>query len=204
MSSSGSRWFLCSRDWFCLILRLFGIWLLIQAVEEVVPYLLFALDSLVGSGMGAAYLAGVLVWWVGRTLFGLALLVFAPAIATRWYPSEKQSQVDLTVTSVAAEGPHAWKPNETKSLRIGMQLLGVYALLLAVQSVSLVVAGYLSGGGFNTFRATGLGIDSGPTQAIVNVGLHLAFAAILILRNDQLLILLEKFRSPNDPVDQEQ
>ena len=163
-----------NRDWFCLALRLFGIWLLIQAIEQFVPLLLYVISGS-GPSRGFSYAVTIVFWLVGRSVIGLVLLFFAPAIAARFYPSASSSKSQRV-------------EDEVNFLKIGMQLLGVYALLLAVQYASRVIVGYLSGDGFS------LNAGGSYFASLVTFGLNLAFAAILIIWNEQVVTLLAKFR----------
>src|SRR4051812_15112512 len=79
------------RDWFCLALRLFGIWLLIEAVEATVPYLLFAIGAN-GVGQNTFYVVSMIIWLIMRTAVGLVILLFAPAIAARVYPGTASTE----------------------------------------------------------------------------------------------------------------
>jgi hypothetical protein len=119
------------RDWFCLALRLFGIWHLIEAVETIVPYLLFAIGAN-GVGQNAFYVVSMIIWLIVRTAIGLVLLLFAPAIAARVFPG-----------TASTETTHS--DDKARPLKVGIQLLAVYALLLAVQSGAGVILGLLSG-----------------------------------------------------------
>ena len=171
---------LINRDWFCLALRLFGIWLLIQAIEEFVPYLLHAISGF--GAIGFSYAAALVFWFVGRSVIGLVLLFFAPAVAARFYPSTSSSET-LPIE------------DEARPLKVGIQLLGVYALLLAVQSASGVIVGYLSGDSFSPNQGINFsGAGAGYIASLVTFGLNLAFAAMLIIWNEQVVTLLAKFR----------
>ncbi len=170
-----------NRDWFCLALRLFGIWLLIQAIEGFVPYLLFAIGGY-GVSIGFSNAAALVFWFIGRSAIGLVLLFFAPAIAARFYPSTSSSET-LPIE------------DEAKPLKVGIQLLGVYALLLAVQSASGVIVGYLSGNSFSLNQGINFsGAGAGYIASLLTFGLNLAFAAMLIIWNEQVVTLLAKFR----------
>jgi len=165
-----------NRDWFCLALRLLGIWLLIQAIENIVPYLLFALGAN-GVGQNFSYLAGMIFWIIGRTAIG-----FAPAIATRFYPSTQST-----------ESAHV--DDEAKPLKIGIQLLAVYALLLAIQSGASVILGLVSDDTWG--RAFSTNFDGSGTGYLTNLltfGLNIAFAAILLIWNERVVTLIAKFR----------
>ena len=170
-----------NREWFSLALRLFGIWLFIQAIEEFVPYLLFFISDS-GPWPGFTYAAGLVVWFFVRTAVGLVLLLFAPAIAARFYPSTSSDETQPV-------------EEEASVVKVGIQLLGVYALLLAGQSVSGVVMGYLTG---NTFIFNqGLSFNDSASYYLSNLltfGLNLALAAIFIIWNEQVITLLAKFR----------
>jgi len=170
-----------NRDWFCLALRLFGIWLLIHAVETIVPYLLFAIsDNLVGQS--PTYVAGMILWPIGRTAIALVLLLFAPAISERFYPS-----------IATTETTHL--DNEAKPLKVGIQLLAVYALLLAVQSAAGVILGLLSGVEYGFAPGANFG-STGRSYltSLLTCGLNLAFATILLMWNERIVTLIAKFR----------
>ncbi len=170
-----------NRDWFCLALELFGIWLLIHAVETIVPYLLFAISgNLVGQS--PTQVAIMVLWPIGRTAIALVLLLFAPAISERFYPS-----------IATTETTHL--DNEAKPLKVGIQLLAVYALLLAVQSAAGVILGLLSGVDYSlapgaTFGSTGRSYIA----SLLTCGLNLAFAAILLVWNERIVTFIAKFR----------
>jgi len=168
------------RDWFCLALRLFGIWLLIHSVETVVLYIL-SLLPLTGNlgGQLVSYVAGMMLWIIVRTAIGVALTLFAPAIAARFYPS--------AATQIVAPAEH-----ESKPLKVGLQLLGVYALLLATQSGAGVIIGILS-----SHEGPHRGVDFGEgnyMESLLSFGLNLTFAAILLIWNEHVVALIEKFR----------
>jgi len=164
-----------NRDWLCLALRLFGFWLLIQAVEQMTQYLWFYL-----AGM-SIFQVGVqaLIWLILYTLFALILILFAPAIATRFHPlSKTHSETELS------------EFNESKALKIGIQLLAVYALLLALQSGAGLI-------GFYVFESSSSGFyywEENYLKSLLSFGFNLAFAAILIMWNDRVITFIEKFR----------
>lgn len=165
-------------DWFCLAVRLFGIWLLIHSVEEFVPYLVWIVTE--GSGLVAGLWLGA--WFVGRTVVGLGLLLFAPAIAARFYPP-------------AAAAPPPSSTDEQKPLKVGVQLLGMYALLLATQSAAGVIASYLQANSFAGIQQTAF-FESGTSYmaALLTCGLNVAFALMLIIFNDRIVTFLAKLR----------
>jgi len=170
-----------NQDWFCLALRLFGIWLLIQAVETFVSYVSFFFSS--GNAFTRQIIVSTVAWSVGRTASGLVLLLFAPAIATRFYPS----RVAAETTRPEVDG--------TKPLKVGIQLMAVYALLLAVQSGAGVILGLLNGGFGNGAMAMNFrGAGASYLASLLTVGLNLAFAAMLLIWNDRIITFIEKFR----------
>ncbi len=169
-----------NRDWFCLALRLFGIWLLIHAVEMIVP-LMWAI-SVNGIGQHFAHVVSMVLWPIGRTAIGLVLLFFATAIAARFYPS-----------MASTETTHL--DDETKPLKVGIQLLAVYALLLAVQSGAGVILGLLSGDNYDLTRgANFIGAKTSYFTSLLTFGLNLAFAVILLVWNERVVTLIAKFR----------
>ena len=111
-----------NRDWFGLALRLFGIWLLLYSIESIVPSLIMVIFMSPGMGPGPSYAFVLGFWFIGRTAVALVLVVFAPAIASRFYPE------------VPSQEPGA-PGSGVKPLRVGLQLLGMCAVLLAIQSV---------------------------------------------------------------------
>jgi hypothetical protein len=150
-----------NRDWFCVALRLFGIWLLIEAVESVVPYLLYAISGNV-AGRNMSYVVSMFLWLIGRTAIGLVLLFFAQAIAVRFYPS-----------TASTETTHS--DDEARPLKVGIQLLAVYALLLAVQSGAGVILGLLSGDSYALALGTNFnGAERGYFASLLTFGLNLA------------------------------
>ncbi len=170
-----------NRDWFCLALRLFGIWLLIGAIETIVPSLLFFIGAN-GLPNNTSYLVSMFLWLIGRTAVGLGLLLFAPAIAARFYPA--------TTSTEAIESY-----DEARPLKIGIQLLAVYALLLAVQAGAGVVFGLLSLDKYTL----GMGrISNGGEEnylaSLLTCGLNLAFAGILLIWNERVVTLIAKIR----------
>jgi hypothetical protein len=170
-----------NRDWFCLALRLFGIWLLIEAVETIVPYLLFAFS---GSpiGQNTSWFVTIVLWLLARTAIGLVLLFFAPAIAVRIYPATAPTETTPT-------------GDEARPLKVGIQLLGVYALLLAVQSVPGFILGLLAGERYAfTPGSTITGAGRGYLASLLTFGLNLAFAALLLMWNERVVTLIAKFR----------
>ena len=166
-----------NRDWFCLALRLFGIWILIQAIEQTVPYLLFYLSRTIGVGGFQAFIAQA-IWLACRTALALVLIMFAPAITERFYPSAEPSVTD------------SLEVNETRALRVGIKLLAVYALLLAVQSVGSIVYSTLILGVPSNFMSS----EHGYIVSFLTCGLNLAFAAILLIWNEQIITFIERFR----------
>ncbi len=170
-----------NRDWFCLALRLFGIWLLIRAVETIVPYLLFAVIANVVA-QSFVQVASTVLWLIGRTAIGLVLLLFAPAISERFYPS-----------IATTETTHL--DNEAKPLKVGIQLLAVYALLLAVQSATGVILGLLSDVDYSFAPGANFGgTGRGYLASLLTFGLNLAFAAILLVWNERVVTFIAKFR----------
>lgn len=170
-----------NRDWFCLALRLFGIWLLIEAVETIVPYLLFAISGNV-RGQNMSWVVTTVLWLIARTAVGLVLLFFAPAIAVRFYPR-----------TTSTEKTHF--DDEARPLKIGIQLLAVYALLLAVQSGAGVIMGLLSGDHYGFALAANFnGAERGYLASLLTFGLNLAFAAVLLIWNERVVTLIAKFR----------
>jgi len=164
-----------NRDWLCLALRLLGIWLLVQAAEQMTQYVSYYLAGMFNfQGVGLAFF-----WLTLRTLFALILTLFAPAIATRFHPIAKtHSETKLS------------EFNESRALKIGIQLLAVYALLLAVQSGARVIGNLFfdsSVRGFNYWEENYL-------KSLLSFGFNLAFAAILILWNDRVITIIENFR----------
>ena len=178
----GSGDTMTNRDWFCLALRVFGLWLLIKSIEDLVPYLFWLVLDPNNAGQVFSYLAFTTIWLIARLMGGLVLLFFAPAIAARFYPSEG------THTTSHVE-------DEAKPLKVGIQLLAVYALLLAVQSVAGVIVGYLSGDTFGGIASGGFGgVRTGYTASLLTFGLNLAFGLALILWNERLVLFLAKMR----------
>jgi len=164
-----------NRDWLCLALRLFGLWLLIHAAEQITLYVSYYLAGMFNfQRVGLTFL-----WLILRTFFSLILILFAPAIAIRFHPLAKtDSETELS------------EFNESKALKIGIQLLAVYALLLAVQSGSRVIGNLFfdsSSRGFNYWEENYL-------KSLLSFGFNLAFAAILIMWNDRVITIIEKFR----------
>ena len=170
-----------NRDWFCVALRLFGIWLLIEAVETIVPYLLFSISgNAVGQNM--SMVVAMVLWLIGRSAIGLVLLFFAPAIAVRFYPSTASTEITHS-------------DDEARPLKVGIQLLAVYALLLAVQSGAGVILGLLSGDRYGLALGTNFnGAERGYLASLLTCGLNLAFAAILLIWNERVVTLIAKFR----------
>lgn len=176
-----------NRDWFCIALRLAGVWLFIDAVESIASYALFFISGLsalspTGSGPYVTYIVYMSVWLIGRTAIGLVLLFFAPAIAARFYPG----------TEIAATAP---SNVDIRPLKVGLQLLAMYALLLAVQFGAGVILDLFSGNAFNF--AFGANANSSATSFVarlLNCGLNLAFAAVLLMWNERVVTLIEKFR----------
>ncbi len=142
---------------------------MIQAVEAI-PTLIFAFSANVG-GQNFTYSAYMVLWLIGRTAIGLVVLLFAPAIAARFYPT-----MDSTETTHLDD--------ETKPLKIGIQLLAIYALLLAVQAAARVIPGILSGNN----------VESGHLTNLLTFGLNLAFAAILLLGKERIVTFIDKVR----------
>ena len=109
-----------SHDWFTLAVRILGLYLLISSLEEFIPYLLYLMSDM-GSQMGTSFMIGIFIWFIGRTALSLVLVLFAPALASRFYvrstPENTSSRID-----------------EEKALAIGLKLLAFYALLLALQT----------------------------------------------------------------------
>ena len=170
------------RDWFCLALRLFGIWLFIQSLEQIVPYLAIFASGALGAAQSSSYIASMFFWLIGRTVIGFVLLAFAPAIATRFYPN-----------AASSEAMHC--DNETRPLKVGLQLLAIYALLLAIQSGSGVIIGLLSGDSWSFSQGANFnGAGTGYLASLLTFGLNLAFAAILMIWNERVVTFIEKFR----------
>lgn len=173
-----------SKDWFCIALRLFGIWILIQAVQEFVPYLLYTFSS-IGAGQGITYWIFMLVWFLIRSTFALVFIIFAPAIATRLYGKDPPP-VEASAAS-ATVAPNA--------LKVGMQLLAVYAIILGVQSLAGVVMGILSGESISLDLAVGYGSgQSEYLRSLLTCGLNFVFAAILIIYNERLVTFIQRIR----------
>jgi len=174
-----------NRDWFCLALRLLGIWMLVQTVEYVValvPMLFLGGFESIGLKGFSQYLYPF-IWLVGRTTLGFGVLLFAPVIATRFYPSK-----------ASAEPEHP-ELDESRLLRVGIQLLAVYALLLAVQSGAGLILGLLAtDGSVAMLGATSSGTEASYLQHLLSCGLNLGFAAILIMWNTRVITLIEKIR----------
>jgi len=166
-----------NRDWLCLGLRLLGIWMLVQAVEGIIPYLLyiFIQDSRAG---GIQMIAYSIVLLTCRTTLAMILVLFAPAIAARFYRSV--DRIETTDVEI----------NEVKALRIGVQLLAVCALLLAIQSGAKVLYRLLASGNFLEFNY----LEETYLQSLMNCGLNLTFAAILLMWNEQVITLIAKWR----------
>ncbi|MEM9352417.1 MAG: hypothetical protein AAGA92_05340 [Planctomycetota bacterium] len=171
-----------NRDWFTLALRILGVWLLVQCLE-IIPQVFFF--SLVNSmGQATTYTLITLCWLAVRTALGLFLLFFASSIALRFYPK-------------GADSPQVGSASgtETKPLRIGLQLLGVYALLLAAQSGGKVIEGVWSGVPITWDAKTGT-ISGGATylNSLINLGLSLGIATVLLIWNEGVVSLIERFR----------
>jgi hypothetical protein len=182
-----------NRDWFTLALRVFGIWLLIGGIEAITTLAVMLISELAGSSpLGVDefftfYTIYSALWNVLRTTIGLLVLFFAPAIAARFYPGTSAAETNAR----AAAGP---PPEEFKPLRVGLQLLGVYALLLAVQSGSAFVVSFLSGGSSSFILGSDVNLQGNYLADLLRFGLQLAFAAILLIWNDRVVFLIEKFR----------
>jgi hypothetical protein len=172
-----------NRDWFCIAIRLLGIWLLIDAVESIVSNVLFVISGLLGPGDPyVTYVVNMSVWLIARTTIGLVLLFFAPAIAARFYPS---TQTTETTHSDA----------EVRPLKVGLQLLAIYALLLAVQSGAGVILGLFSGNVYDLGLGANVNFSAtGYLERLLNCGLNLAFAGVFLMWNERVVTLIEKFR----------
>ncbi len=169
-----------NRDWFCLALRLLGIWILIQAVETILPYLF----SMIGGGEFYQAFVFTFLWVAARTTIGLVLLLFAPAITARFYPSTESTETM----------PLGF--DETRLLKVGIQLLAVYALLLGVQSGASVILGFLASV-IRVGKSMGPGFSGSGSEylrSLLNLGLNFAFAAILLMWNDRIAAFIAKFR----------
>lgn len=170
-----------NRDWFCLALRVFGIWALLQGVDLLVPNLMQFINI---RGGNAVHFIPTLLWLTGRTAIGLVLLLFAPAIAIRFYPNPASTETTCRV-------------DEAKLLKIGIQLLAVYALLLAFQSGATVVGGlWMSDEDFDGVhpRMDFYFSDSAYIASMFSLGLNLAFAAILLMWNEHVVAFIQRNR----------
>ena len=82
--------FMTNRDWLCLALRLLGIWILIQAIEGIIPYL-FYLFAAFGSVGGFQTIAFTIVWLILRTALAMVLVSLkiecpSETVPARWSP----------------------------------------------------------------------------------------------------------------------
>ena len=171
-----------NRDWFGLALRLFGIWLLLYSIESIVPSLIMVIFMSPGMGPGPSYAFVLGFWFIGRTTVALVLVVFAPAIASRFYP-------EVPPQEPAAPG------SESKPLRVGLQLLGMCAVLLAIQSVATVILQILSNEkAMFVSGAVSYNPDQPYLKSLINAGLNLAFAAVLLIWNERVVAFIERFR----------
>jgi hypothetical protein len=167
-----------NRDWFCLALRVFGLWWLMLGIENSATHLHVYLSQIAFSP-GWAFL---IVWPLLRTASGLLLVLFAPAISCRVYPSP------------TSDGNGANHAESGSALKIGIQLLGVYALLLAVQSLGTVLPGLFTSGARGGATELMKLIASTYQTELLKCGLNLAFGAILLLGNDRVVTALERLR----------
>ncbi len=173
-----------SKDWFCLALRLFGIWLLLQSVQEFVPWLCYALSAF-GSGPGFPDWSYMAIWFLLATGLALVLVFFAPAISVRFYGTASGNETAVQTT----------RSSESNALKVGIQLLAVYALLLGLQALSGVALGMLSG----DIRASLTSVDYGSADydymtSLLTCGLNFAFALLLIIWNTRIISFIEKIR----------
>ncbi len=173
-----------SKEWFCLALRLFGVWLLLQSLQEFVPSLFYALSAF-GSGQGFPYWSSMAIWFLLRTGLAIVFLLFAPAISSRFYGTELASEPAVQTTP----------SSESNALKVGIQLLAVYALLLGLQALSGVVLGMLSG----VVRISVASIDYGSAEynymnSLLTCGLNFGFALLLIIWNTRIISFIERVR----------
>jgi len=159
-----------NRDWLCLALRLFGIWTLIRIVGELSLYFQYFIAGALGAG-SLQGLASIVISLIVRTALALILILFAPAIAARFRSTTPPDKTD----------PPEF--DETRTLKVGIQLLAVYALLLSVQAAGPLIYGLLTPP-----------MDKYHLQSLLTFGLNLAFAGILLMWNDRIITLIEKFR----------
>lgn len=130
-----------------------------------------------GLGQEISYIAYQLSWLIARTAIGLVLVLFAPAITARFYPS-----------TATKETTHS--DDEVKLLKVGIQLLAVYALLLAVQYGAGVIIGLMQIDNYAVLLET----EPEYLSNLLNFGLNIAFAAILLMWNDRVVTLIAKIR----------
>lgn len=167
-----------SRDWFCLALRVLGVWQLASAV----PYVAMVASSLSSSGtLDGSDILRFLYWGGAVTAVGLFLLLFSPAIATRLYPKEgglgQPSPPDLP----------------ERLLEVGLRLLGVYLLVQAVHQlttsiVSAVMTAQYSGVSWHEQ------LFSLALSDLVASGIYAALGSVVLLGPKRIIAALDRLR----------
>lgn len=163
-----------NRDWFCVALRVLGVWQLLQTVQQIAWS-----PALLGAGVYGGYGLVILIGATTTTALGVGLLLFAPAIAERFYP-------------LASGQPTGDMEGQGSALRIGMQVLGVVALLRAIPAFGGVLTGLFYRGGFmgglRTIR------DGDISSQLLSFGFHLVFAVVLLAGPNQIIAWLSRLR----------
>lgn len=163
-----------SREWFCLALRVLGVWQLMSSIEHAA----WATYSLTSQG---PVLAAMTLWALGGAASltaGMLVLLFAPAIAERFYPA-------------AADEPEVDPVAIVDAFMVGSRVLGVYALLLAMQGLGGVLAGFALQ--FLRFGFPG-GIATSDAYSLARGVMMLAFAYVLLFGHERAFAFLSRLR----------
>ena len=132
-----------TRDIFILALRVLGIWTFLRALGGVAgalaaTFMFFKEHNQPGGGMAGFNLAGyVFVTWMVPVALGFAacvLWLYAPKLASPFYGDPKPADEVPPVISVTEGGMY----------RVACRVLGIYALLVAVPSLTTVIASFTS------------------------------------------------------------
>ncbi|TWT66278.1 hypothetical protein Pla123a_46720 [Posidoniimonas polymericola] len=166
-----------SREWFCLALRVMGVWQL----SSVVPYLAMLVASLASGGNTPFEFFIVLLWVVVYTGLGLFLLLFAPAIAARFYPGS------------AAESRPTAQDLPDRMLELGLRLLGAYLLVLAVHTLLTYVANAIAVAAYSNVSWRQQLAASGPRE-LISTAVYVTLGLVVLAGPKRIIAGLDRLR----------
>ena len=162
-----------ARDLLTLALRVMGFWVIIRALGllDYACLVVFSVFDTPEVPAGVSYATDAPLYMIVTALadpvitgcLGILLLLFAPRMSARFYPTTAASSSDTNVV--------AWKVADV--YRVGVQLMGIYALLLAIPLLVRDTSWLFSRDRLEPVTAHGI-------SGMITGGLYLACSVVLV------------------------